>query len=105
MKRATTLTLAALALALLGGCSGPPQMGPDTDCFKAVDALYTAVTAKSPKLLDQCEKNLSRLKEAGKLPEPAWASLQGTIATAREGRWRPAAEELTWFMKGQRRGR
>ena len=88
---------------LLAGCGGPAQLGPDEDCFKAVDALYTAVTAKSPKLLDQCEQRLQGLKSAGKLPEAAFASLTGVIRKARDGKWQPAAEQLSDFMKGQRR--
>jgi hypothetical protein len=91
-----------LLLALAGGC-GPAQLGADEEAFKAVDALYTAVAGKSPKLLDQCERKLRALNETGKLPNPAYRSLEAVVASARDGQWRPAAEELSRFMKGQRR--
>ena len=52
-----------LALALtLTGCSGPPQMGGDKEVFGAVDALYTAVTAKRTDLLDRSEQKLTDLR-------------------------------------------
>lgn len=81
----------------------PPQMGADAEVFRTVDALFTAVTAQDEKLLDQCEQRLRACHEAGKLPPAAWSRLDGVIQTARAGRWRPAAETLYDFMKGQRR--
>ena len=55
----------------------PPQMGPDAEVFRTVDALYTAVTARDEKLLAQCEARLKTLKQAGKLPESASSYLDG----------------------------
>jgi hypothetical protein len=98
------LGIAAVVL-VIAGCGGPAQIGPDEDCFKAVDALYTAVTARNPKLLDQCEQHLQGLKTAGKLPEAAFNSLSAIVRKARDGKWQPAAEDLSDFMKGQRRAR
>jgi hypothetical protein len=86
------------------GCA-PPQLGEHEECFKEVDALYTAVTSKSPKLLEDCDRRLRELKEAGKLPEPAARSLDAVVAKARKGEWQPAAVDLHRFMKGQRRPR
>jgi hypothetical protein len=43
----------------------PPQMGSDEEVFHAVDALFTAVTARDEKLLGQCEQNLRALKVLG----------------------------------------
>src|SRR5262245_8954141 len=94
---------AVLAAAGLAGCGGPPQMGNDEDVFHAVDALFTAVTARDAKLLGSCEQRLNALKEAGKLPGEASASLDGIIRRAREGHWESAAKRLYDFMKGQRR--
>lgn len=100
------LRWAILASALaLAGCAGPPQVVDDPDCFKEVDALYTAVTSKDAKLLDACAQRLEKLKAAGKLSAPGYAALEKIIARARAGEWRPAAEDLTAFMKGQRHTR
>jgi hypothetical protein len=81
----------------------PPQMGDDEEVSKAVDALFTAVSARNEQLLDDCEGRLGTLKEGGKLPAPAAEFLDGVIDQARDGLWRPAAERLYSFMKAQRR--
>jgi hypothetical protein len=95
------------AAALLGcwslGCGGPPQMGADEEVFAAVDALFTAVTARDEKLLGRSEQRLHGLRAAGKLPGDAADFLDGVIAKGRAGRWEGAAEKLYDFMKGQRR--
>ena len=49
----------------------PPQMGADEDVFHTVDALYTAVTARDPRLVGQCEQRLHAYREADKLPPTA----------------------------------
>jgi hypothetical protein len=55
MNRSTTrraavaagaVSLAALAACGLAWWARPPQLGADEDVFKAVDALFTAVTAR-----------------------------------------------------------
>ena len=81
----------------------PPQLGADDEVFTTVDALFTALTARDEKLLTQCEERLRSYRESGKLPAGAATHLDGVIQTARQGRWRPAAESLYDFMKGQRR--
>src|SRR5438105_9828504 len=81
----------------------PPQMGADEQVFAAVDALFTAVTARDERLLGQCEQRLRGLRAAGKLPDGAADFLDGVIRKAREGRWESAAEKLYGFMQGQRR--
>jgi hypothetical protein len=80
-----------------------PQIGADEEAFKAVDALFTAVTARDETLLSQCEQRLRGLKEAGQLPGNAANALVGIITTARGGRWEAAARRLYGFMTEQRR--
>jgi hypothetical protein len=103
MKRLLVRVGLGVIFLLAGGCGGPPQIGPDEEAFKAVDALYTAVTSRRPQLLDQCDRQLQDLQKQGKLPEPAHEALQKIIAKARDGEWEPAALDLSKFMKGQRR--
>ena len=98
------LGLISLAAFSLFGC-GPAQLGEHEECFKEVDTLYTAVTGRSPKLLDDCDRRLHELKEAGKLPGPASRALGAVVAKARRGEWGAAAKDLHAFMKGQRRPR
>ena len=109
MQRRTCI-LASLAVgvaAVLGvafvGCGRPPQMGADEEVFSAVDALFTAVTARDEKLLGQCEQRLRTLKDAGKLPPDAATYLDDVIRKAHAGRWQAAAEKLYTFMMAQRR--
>jgi hypothetical protein len=95
--------LAALLVCAFVGWGRPPQMGPDEDVFKTVDALFTAVTSRDERLLGPCEQRLRASREAGKLPAEASDYLDGIIRTARDGQWQAAAERLHGFMKAQRR--
>ena len=49
----------------------PPQLGTDAEAFQAVDALFTAITARDDKLLEQCARRLQALQGRGKLPDEA----------------------------------
>jgi hypothetical protein len=100
---------AAVVLVLAGGAAlaawwgRPPQMGTDEEAFAAVDALFTAVTARDERLLADCETRLHALRDGGKLPETAAEHLDRVIARARAGKWEPAAEQLHAFMAAQKR--
>lgn len=92
----------ALAVALvLGGC-GQPQLGPSPEAFKAVDALYTAVSVRDASQLDRCDTALKRFQSEGTLPDAASGSLSAIIAEARAGSWEPARQRLRDFMLAQR---
>ena len=99
MHAAAALLLTAIA----SGCFGPPQMGPDREAFTTIDALYTAVSLREPAHVDRCSQGLSKLRDAGKLPEPAHDALAAIIAEAKGGRWEPAQARLREFMLAQRR--
>jgi hypothetical protein len=78
-------------------------MGANEDVSRAVDALFTAVTARDEKRLAECERRLRALQEAGKLPGAAAGYLDRLIRTARTGGWEAAARSLYNFMRAQRR--
>jgi hypothetical protein len=78
-------------------------MGADEEVFTAVDALFTAVTARDERLLGQCEQRLHTNRDAGKLPTEASNYLDGVIRRAKAGAWESAAERLYDFMTAQRR--
>ena len=63
---------------------------------------FAAVSLRDPNLTDRCEANLKGLREAGKLPEPAWAAMRDIVAEAKGGKWEPAQGHLARFMEGQR---
>src|SRR3954464_14869617 len=96
----------AVAVLLLSvfitGCFGPPQMGPDREAFKAIDALYTAVSLHEPAPVDRCSRRLPQLREAGTLPASAHDALAAIIAEAKEGLWEQSQARLRAFMLGQR---
>ena len=109
LRRQAVLAGTGVAGLLIGGglllwwWSRPPQMGSDEDVTKAVDALFTAVTAHDEKLLGQCEQQLRGYRDGGRLPANASAYLDGIIATARSGHWDAGAERLYDFVRAQRR--
>src|SRR5436309_7724370 len=98
------LTAAALLLLAASGCGKPPQIGSDEEAHKAIDALFTAVTAKDAAQLDRCEARLNDLHAQGKLPAAAHEALTGIVGKARGGKWESAAERLYEFIKGQETG-
>jgi hypothetical protein len=106
-KRAVLVAAAGVGLAfvawLLIGWSRPPQMGADEKVTRAVDALFTAITARDEKLLAECEQRLLALKEAGKLPKGASTYLEKITRKARAGAWESAARSLYDFIRAQRR--
>ncbi len=102
--RRTITTVGGLVLLTAAGCGRPAQIGPDEEAHKAVDALFTALTARDVKLLDQSERRLGELRATGKLPEDAHAAVQKVIAKARGGKWEAAAERLYDFIRGQQTG-
>jgi len=108
-KRAALVAGAGVGLAfvawLLIGWFRPPQMGADEKVTRAVDALFTAITARDEKLLAECEQRLLGLKQAGKLPKDASAYLEKITRKARAGAWEAAARSLYDFIRAQRRER
>lgn len=91
-------------LVVLGGC-GPTQIGADPEAFKAVDALYTAVSLREPDRVDRCLATLVSLRDDGKIDGGPLEELKGIVAEAKSGSWEPAQSRLADFMRGQTRGR
>ena len=94
-----------MILARVVGCGGPAQIGADPETFKAVDALYTAVSLREPDRVDRCVTTLVSLRDAGKLESGPLEALEGIAAEAKSGSWESAQSRLGRFMRGQTRGR
>jgi len=98
----TTWLLGGLILAVaLSGCA-PAQVLEDPETFKTVDALWTAVTARSTDLLNQADKELDKLAAAGKLSTAGRTELRAISDTAHSGKWDSAISSLRSFIRGQR---
>ena len=80
----------------------PPPLGSDREAIHAVDALFTAVTARDEKLLADCETRLTALQCQGRLPADAARYVDGIVQQARAGQWESAARRLYEFMRAQR---
>src|SRR3954463_8257170 len=100
-RTACALLLSAHLVWACEGCGAPPQIGADRDSFKAVDALYTAVSLRDSRLLARCAQDLQDLKAKGQLPEAAGQSLESMVVEAREGKWENAQSRLGDFMRRQ----
>ena len=98
----TFAALGCCALMLLClGCGDTPQLGSE-ECLGAADALWTAITAKNPQLLEQSAAKMEKLHTAAKLSDAAFEQLSAVIATARTGDWPGARGALKKFVQGQR---
>ena len=82
-----------------------PQIGPNEEVFKTVDALFTALTTKDLQRLSDCESRLQADLESGALPSAAAKNLDGIIQRARAGKWDASADTLYQFILDQRRMR
>lgn len=97
------LIVVAIAALFFFWPSSPPQIGPDEEAFRTLDALFTAITSRNHDRLNSSESRLRSLREQGRLPAQAADRIDAIIADARTGQWQPAAERLYEFIKGQRR--
>jgi hypothetical protein len=80
-----------------------PQIGSDEQVFKTVDALFTAITSRDPKRLEECEQRLMTYRQSGTLPIASSDYLASIIEQARSGAWDSSARRLYDFMRSQRR--
>ncbi len=80
-----------------------PQIGATEEVFTTVDALFTAVTSRDKKRLEDCEQRLLTYRKAGNLPAAAASQLTKIIQMAQSGQWEPSARKLYDFMLAQRR--
>ena len=80
-----------------------PQMGTDEEVFTTVDALFTAMTTRDKKRLEDCSQRLTTYRKEGKIPVSAANNLDGMIKTAESGQWEASARQLYKFMMAQRR--
>lgn len=101
--RLYALTFMASVLSL-PGC-GEVQMGADPDVFKAVDALYTAVSLREAAKVDHCVTTLATIRDSGRLDRGPFDALDRIASEAKSGSWESAQTRLARFMRGQTRGR
>ena len=103
MRRVFALLLVLVAIFSSHGCSRPPQVVDNEECFSAVEALWTAVTTRRIDLLEQSATEIDRLHTDGQLSKKAHKALSEIIQSAQKEEWMPAATSLKAFMLGQRK--
>jgi hypothetical protein len=110
MRARAKIGLASFALLILFGGAwvwlamrSQPQLPASDEVLKAVDGLFTAVTARDSARLATCQRRLEAIHADGQLPHAAWRRLQGVISMSKRGQWEPAARQLYNFIQGQRR--
>jgi hypothetical protein len=91
-----------LAVALSTGCGETPQLGGDEASWTTADALWTAVTAKNPSLVQDCAVQIRNLQAKGKLAPETAAALEALTKEALDGSWDEARNDLKAFVQGQR---
>lgn len=108
-RRTILIVTGVLAMVLLGllirGLWSQPQLTANNeDVFTTVDALFTAVTTRDSKRLNECVTRLNTYRDEGSLPKSAAKKLDAIIAQAQSGKWESSAKTLYDFMLAQRRG-
>lgn len=95
--------LCAVCLLPFGGCHSVPQVLTDEAVFKELDALYTAVTSRRRKLLDDCRDRLTTLHKEKRLSDAGFTSVTAIISEAEKDHWSDAAQHLYDFMRSQQK--
>lgn len=80
-----------------------PQIGPQPQVLKTVDALYTAIRNQDLPRIQTCEKQLLLYLDEGTLPKKPCQHLMGIIAQAKNEEWQIASKSLYRFMLDQQR--
>ena len=99
------LAILLLWTLLLTGCGRPAQIGTSDEVLSAVDALYTAIAARRPDLLDKSAARIEELRANGELPDDAHRQLKTFVEESRAGKWQDAIRKLHEFIRGQRRSK
>ena len=82
--------------------SGVPQLKYDDQVFRSLDAMFTAVTARSNSKLNDCGHRLETLHDEGRIPEAAWNRISKCRELAHRGEWDTAARSLYQLIESQR---
>ena len=83
--------------------SAPPQLPVRHDAImQTVDALFTAISTRDTRHLQECRLRLQRFEQSGELPAAAAQRLTSLIEQADRGAWEAAGRALYDFMLGQR---
>ncbi|MBM4074603.1 MAG: hypothetical protein FJ267_03045 [Planctomycetes bacterium] len=83
------------------GCSRRPAAVDSEDAMLAIDALYTAITSRQSKLVEDVHDRLKSLASAQKLSSEALRQLESIIESANSGKWESAAKQVDHFIRRQ----
>lgn len=98
---AAAASIAAATIAWsVAGCSRPQASSPEN--LHLIGSLRTAISARNPQWLEDNSKVLEARHAAGKMAEAEYEEFRSIIATAKDGRWEAAEQEVIKFVKSQR---
>jgi hypothetical protein len=89
-----------LATVILTGCSRHPQ-ATSRESMEFIKQVYTACNTKNESRLAECEKKLSKLKEAKQVGEREVKSFEIILKLAREAQWKQAQNIAMQFAQDQ----
>lgn len=99
---ATAIMALGAAFLVWGLRRAEPQLTVDEDVFTTVDALFTAVTSRDPRRLDDCQTRLKQYRVDQRVPAAAARVLESVCEQARAGQWESASQRLYDFIFAQR---
>jgi hypothetical protein len=91
--------LLAAVLALVCGCSRPPQMG--TENYRLVAGLRTAISTHRIDWLEAAAKEADKRHSAGGLSDEQFAQIEAIVGQARAGDWATAEDDVIRLEKAQ----
>jgi hypothetical protein len=89
--------LCLILLATTLGCGGPPP--PAVYTGHLVDAIQSAIARKDAYWLDQYANRARACRNAGRLTDEGFRSLEATFQKARAGDWAGAAQSAEAFRE------
>jgi hypothetical protein len=100
-SRCAVVATIAISIGLCaGGCGQVPQFGGKDQ--RLLEAVRTAVSARRPKWLDECAKQIDAEHTQGKISNEGFEALEAIVSQARGGDWSTAEKRIIQLEKGQR---
>jgi hypothetical protein len=88
-----------MAVLVLAGCNGPPQI--PADSRQLIGSLRTAASAQRKDWLEENAKLIKQKHAQNKLTDAQYQELESIISLGREGKWSDAEQETLRLAEAQ----